>query len=237
MSGRGRGRNIPVDESNPDSNASIAQLLRLLVEQQGRGNGQSSSSRGPSNDDPQERFRRQKPREFSVTTDPFVAESWIKSMEVVEIQQLMARVKRRRYEEPAVARAQGMIRRRFDLRGCCWRAWLLARKVEEVERRRFVKLKRCVLEPAARGFRWYLKFSGSKMMSFEEVDTTAFRLHAKDSADDFLAAVVRSFQISVRPDFRPKNLKYLCFVQVLSCTDISVVIWVYGIFRTLGYLV
>ncbi|KZV33389.1 hypothetical protein F511_12950 [Dorcoceras hygrometricum] len=81
ISGRGRGRNIPVDESNPDSNTSIAQLLRLLVEQQGRGNGQSSSSRGPSNDDPQERFRRQKPREFSGTIDPFVAESWIKSME------------------------------------------------------------------------------------------------------------------------------------------------------------
>ncbi|KZV48581.1 hypothetical protein F511_21690 [Dorcoceras hygrometricum] len=83
MSGRGRGRNIPIDESSPDSNASIAQLLRLLVEQQGRGNGQSSSSRGPNNDDPQERFRRQKPREFSGTTDPFVAESWIKSMEVI----------------------------------------------------------------------------------------------------------------------------------------------------------
>ncbi|KZV48845.1 hypothetical protein F511_19302 [Dorcoceras hygrometricum] len=83
MSGRGRGRNIPVDESSPDSNASIAQLLRLLVEQQGRGNGQSSSSRGPNNDDPQERFRRQKPREFSGTTDPFVAKSWIKSMEVI----------------------------------------------------------------------------------------------------------------------------------------------------------
>ncbi|KZV30195.1 hypothetical protein F511_43228 [Dorcoceras hygrometricum] len=84
MSGRGRWmRNDPEDEPSPDSNASIAQLLRLLVEQQGRGNGQSSSSRGPSNDDPQERFRIQKPREFSGTTDPFVAESWIKSMEVI----------------------------------------------------------------------------------------------------------------------------------------------------------
>ncbi|KZV34685.1 hypothetical protein F511_21800 [Dorcoceras hygrometricum] len=29
--------------------------------------------------------------------------------------------------------------------------------VEEVERRRFVKLKRCVLEPAARGFYWTVK--------------------------------------------------------------------------------
>ncbi|KZV34561.1 hypothetical protein F511_27241 [Dorcoceras hygrometricum] len=69
-----------------------------------------------------------------------------------------ARVKRRRYEEPAVARsgAQGMIRRRFDLRDqqmrefrvtSCW----FGKTVEEVERRRFVKLKRCVLEPAAEG--------------------------------------------------------------------------------------
>ncbi|KZV27008.1 hypothetical protein F511_35597 [Dorcoceras hygrometricum] len=31
-----------------------------------------------------------------------------------------ARVKRRRFMEPAVAR--------FDLRGCCWQAWLLARE-------------------------------------------------------------------------------------------------------------
>ncbi|KZV47973.1 hypothetical protein F511_20485 [Dorcoceras hygrometricum] len=54
--------------------------------------------------------------------------------------------------------------------------------VEEVERRRFVKLKRCILEPAARGL-WYLKFSDSKTMSFEEVDTTAFFLRAKDSTD------------------------------------------------------
>ncbi|KZV48570.1 hypothetical protein F511_17111 [Dorcoceras hygrometricum] len=56
---------------------------RLLVEQNNRENGQSSSSRGPSNDDPQEKFRRQKPKEFSGTTDPLVAESWIKSMEVI----------------------------------------------------------------------------------------------------------------------------------------------------------
>ncbi|KZV48166.1 hypothetical protein F511_25955 [Dorcoceras hygrometricum] len=54
--------------------------------------------------------------------------------------------------------------------------------VEEVERRRFVKLKRYVLEPAVRGL-WYLKFSDIKTMSFEEVDTTAFCLRAKDSAD------------------------------------------------------
>ncbi|KZV45125.1 hypothetical protein F511_24167 [Dorcoceras hygrometricum] len=33
--------------------------------------------------------------------------------------------------------------------------------------------------------RWYLKFSDSKTMSFEEVDTTAFCLHAKDSADSY----------------------------------------------------
>ncbi|KZV39039.1 hypothetical protein F511_38089 [Dorcoceras hygrometricum] len=84
MSGQGRGRrDIPLGEENPDDNASITQLLRLLVEQTSRGNGQSSSSRGPSNDDPQEKFRRQKPKEFSGTTDPLVAESWIKSMEVI----------------------------------------------------------------------------------------------------------------------------------------------------------
>ncbi|KZV38341.1 hypothetical protein F511_22543 [Dorcoceras hygrometricum] len=40
----------------------------------------------------------------------------------------------------------------------CW----LGKTVKEMERRRFVKLKRCVWEPAAKGFRWYLKFSGSK---------------------------------------------------------------------------
>ncbi|KZV46598.1 hypothetical protein F511_38255 [Dorcoceras hygrometricum] len=84
MYGRGRGRrNTPEDEPSPDSNAIIAQLLRLLVERQGRGNGQSSSSRGPNNDDPQERFRRQKPKEFCGTTDPFVAEIWVKSVEVI----------------------------------------------------------------------------------------------------------------------------------------------------------
>ncbi|KZV40349.1 hypothetical protein F511_44522 [Dorcoceras hygrometricum] len=55
----------------------------MLVEQTGRGNGQLSSSRGPSNDDPQEKFRRQKPKEFSGTTDPLVVERWIKSMEVI----------------------------------------------------------------------------------------------------------------------------------------------------------
>ncbi|KZV24078.1 kinesin-4 [Dorcoceras hygrometricum] len=60
----------------------------------------------------------------------------------------------------------------------CW----FGKTVEEVERRRFVKLKRCVLEPAARGL-WYLKFSDSKTMSFEEFDTTAFCLRAKDSVD------------------------------------------------------
>ncbi|KZV16223.1 hypothetical protein F511_11128 [Dorcoceras hygrometricum] len=87
MSGRGRGRtrsSIPLEETESDNNANITQLLRMLVEQNNnRGNGQSSSSRGPSNDDPQEKFRRQKPKEFSGTTDPLIAESWIKSMEVI----------------------------------------------------------------------------------------------------------------------------------------------------------
>ncbi|KZV55595.1 hypothetical protein F511_32458 [Dorcoceras hygrometricum] len=84
MSGRGRGRRgNPLEETSPDSNASIAKLIRLLVEQTGRGNGQYSSSRGPSHDDPQENFRREKQKEFGGTTDPLVAESWIKSMEVI----------------------------------------------------------------------------------------------------------------------------------------------------------
>ncbi|KZV19809.1 hypothetical protein F511_29598 [Dorcoceras hygrometricum] len=84
MSSRGRGRrSTPVEEPSPDSNARITQLLELLVEQSGRGNGQYSNSRGPNHDDSQEKFRRQKPKEFSGTTDPLVAKSWIKSMEVI----------------------------------------------------------------------------------------------------------------------------------------------------------
>ncbi|KZV52889.1 hypothetical protein F511_16113 [Dorcoceras hygrometricum] len=84
MSGRGRSRrNASLEEPDLDSNASITQLLRLLVEQSGRANGQYSSSRGPSHDDPQDKFRRQKPKEFSGTTDPLVAAIWIKSMKVI----------------------------------------------------------------------------------------------------------------------------------------------------------
>ncbi|KZV22914.1 hypothetical protein F511_39379 [Dorcoceras hygrometricum] len=84
MAGRGRTRrSIHFEETDSDNNGNITQLLRLLVEQNNSGNGQSSSSRGPSNDDPQEKFRRQKPKEFSGTTDPLVAERWIKSMEVI----------------------------------------------------------------------------------------------------------------------------------------------------------
>ncbi|KZV23476.1 hypothetical protein F511_16832 [Dorcoceras hygrometricum] len=75
------------------------------------------------------------------------------------------RVKRRRFMDQQM--------REFRVTSC----WF-GKTVEEVERRRFVKLKRCVFEPAARGL-WYLKFSDSKTMSFEEVDTTAFRLYAK----------------------------------------------------------
>ncbi|KZV14471.1 heat shock 70 kDa protein 15-like [Dorcoceras hygrometricum] len=81
----------------------------------------------------------------------------------------MARVKRRRYEDPAVARAQGMIRRRFDLREPAGGS---DADVTLTMSFGFVK-----------SSRWYLKFSDSKTMSFEEVDTTAFCLHAKDSAD------------------------------------------------------
>ncbi|KZV28223.1 acetyl-coenzyme A synthetase, chloroplastic/glyoxysomal-like [Dorcoceras hygrometricum] len=58
MAGRGRTRrSIPLEETHSDNNSNITQLLRLLVEQNNKGNGQSSSSRGPSNDDPQEKFR------------------------------------------------------------------------------------------------------------------------------------------------------------------------------------
>ncbi|KZV24561.1 IQ-domain 19 [Dorcoceras hygrometricum] len=92
--------------------------------------------------------------------------------------------------------------------------------VEEVERRRFVKLKRCVLEPAARGL-WYLKFSGSKTMSFEEVDTTAFRLRAKDSADGLC-------------DDQTSRWFYL--IQTPLALIFTIVIWVYEIFRISGLL-
>ncbi|KZV40504.1 hypothetical protein F511_12486 [Dorcoceras hygrometricum] len=77
------GRSTQVDETNPDSNARIAQLLELLVEQPVRGNGQSSSSRGPHYDDSHERVQRQKSKEFSATTNSLIAESWIKSMKVI----------------------------------------------------------------------------------------------------------------------------------------------------------
>ncbi|KZV53639.1 hypothetical protein F511_16467 [Dorcoceras hygrometricum] len=94
MSRRGRERtrsSIPLEETESDNNVNITQLLRMLVEQNNnRGNGQSSSSRGPSNDDPQEKFRRQKPKEFSGTTDPLVAESWIKSMEITLISGILS---------------------------------------------------------------------------------------------------------------------------------------------------
>ncbi|KZV51196.1 hypothetical protein F511_12599 [Dorcoceras hygrometricum] len=59
-----------------------------------------------------------------------------------------ARVKRHRFMDQQM--------REFRVTSC----WF-GKTVEEVERRRFDKLKRCVLEPAARGL-WYLKFSDSK---------------------------------------------------------------------------
>ncbi|KZV15570.1 hypothetical protein F511_16640 [Dorcoceras hygrometricum] len=40
-----------------------------------------------------------------------------------------------------------------------------------------------------------------------------------------------------RRRFMEPAAAHFCFVQALFCTDISIVIWVYGIFRTLGYLV
>ncbi|KZV30755.1 hypothetical protein F511_03733 [Dorcoceras hygrometricum] len=59
----------------------MAQLLERLVDQTTNGNGQTSG-RIVSRVNPHERFRRQRPQEFSGTTDPLIAESWIKSIEV-----------------------------------------------------------------------------------------------------------------------------------------------------------
>ncbi|KZV52368.1 hypothetical protein F511_04973 [Dorcoceras hygrometricum] len=87
ISGRGRGRrsfteaDSESDGVNPVLNT-MAQLLERLVNQKNNGNGQTSG-RIVSREDPQERFRRQRPQEFSGTTDPLIAESWIKSIEVI----------------------------------------------------------------------------------------------------------------------------------------------------------
>ncbi|KZV28243.1 hypothetical protein F511_02113 [Dorcoceras hygrometricum] len=87
MSGRGRGRrsftkaDSESDGMNPVLNT-MAQLLERLVNQNNNGNGKTSG-RIVSREDPQERFRRQRPQEFSGTTDPLIAESWIKSIEVI----------------------------------------------------------------------------------------------------------------------------------------------------------
>ncbi|KZV37520.1 hypothetical protein F511_09687 [Dorcoceras hygrometricum] len=89
--------------------------------------------------------------------------------------------------------------------------------VKEVERRRFVKLKRCVLEPPARGL-WYLKFSGSKTMSFEEVDTTAFRLRAKDSADGLCDDQTSSYW-TVKPALTNKEFSSWTFSKANPTAD------------------
>ncbi|KZV26700.1 hypothetical protein F511_25443 [Dorcoceras hygrometricum] len=87
MSGRGRGRrsftegDSESDGMNPVLNT-MAQLLERLVDQTTNGNGQTSG-RIVSCENPHERFRRQRPQEFSGTTDPLIAESWIKSIEVI----------------------------------------------------------------------------------------------------------------------------------------------------------
>ncbi|KZV29665.1 hypothetical protein F511_15473 [Dorcoceras hygrometricum] len=87
MAGRGRGirSNIEGDSESEGVNPvlnSMAQLLERLVDQTNQGNGQSSG-RIVSREYPQERFRRQRPQEFTGSTDPIIAESWIKSMEVI----------------------------------------------------------------------------------------------------------------------------------------------------------
>ncbi|KZV44416.1 hypothetical protein F511_26999 [Dorcoceras hygrometricum] len=87
MAGRGRGRRGTTegDSESEGTNpvlASMSQLLERLVDQTNQGNGKSSG-RMISREDPQERFRRQRPQEFAGSLDPLIAESWIKSMEVI----------------------------------------------------------------------------------------------------------------------------------------------------------
>ncbi|KZV39115.1 hypothetical protein F511_19210 [Dorcoceras hygrometricum] len=60
----------------------MSQPSEQLVGQSNQGNGQYSN-RGFSHENPQEKFRRQRPKEFSGTSDPLEAESWIKSLEVI----------------------------------------------------------------------------------------------------------------------------------------------------------
>ncbi|KZV44593.1 hypothetical protein F511_42299 [Dorcoceras hygrometricum] len=149
----------------------------------------------------------------------------------------------------------------------CW----FGKTVEEVERRRFVKLKRCVLEPAARGFKANpaADYSATQFQQQHKIQQQReIQQQPKFSSDanftkklEFLDAkqdrCTESFIMESRrvqqksyansrfraTRFSPAEFKDtcftsdLCFVQVLCCTDISIVIWVYGIFRTLGYLV
>ncbi|KZV21959.1 hypothetical protein F511_42589 [Dorcoceras hygrometricum] len=87
MSGRGRGRRSFFEGDSESEGitpvlANMVQLLERLVDQTSNGNGHSSS-RMITREDPQEKFRRQRPQEFSGTTDPLVTESWIKAMEVI----------------------------------------------------------------------------------------------------------------------------------------------------------
>ncbi|KZV23660.1 hypothetical protein F511_06990 [Dorcoceras hygrometricum] len=74
------------EEDSPDSNtsviASMAQLLEQLIGRSNQGNGQSLN-REFSHKNPQEKFRRQRSKEFSGTSDPLATESWIKSLEVI----------------------------------------------------------------------------------------------------------------------------------------------------------
>ncbi|KZV35694.1 hypothetical protein F511_33625 [Dorcoceras hygrometricum] len=65
--------NSESEDTNPVL-ASMAQLLERLVDQANQGNGQSSE-RMISREDPQERFRRQRPQEFAGSIDPLIAEA------------------------------------------------------------------------------------------------------------------------------------------------------------------
>ncbi|KZV36790.1 hypothetical protein F511_12286 [Dorcoceras hygrometricum] len=85
MSGHGRGRRNHISGDNDTDDNSrflngMTPLLEHFLEQSSPGSGNLSNSM-PRPEDPQERFRRQRPQEFMGTTDPMESESWIMSLE------------------------------------------------------------------------------------------------------------------------------------------------------------
>ncbi|KZV44065.1 hypothetical protein F511_10736 [Dorcoceras hygrometricum] len=106
----------------------------------------------------------------------------------------------------------------------CW----FGKTVEEVERRHFVKLKRCVLEPAARGF-----LAIARRCRLKKSIRQRFAFTLKDSADglcDDLKPADSYIYLESAGTLLKDNQ------QALFCTDIAVVIWVYEIFRISGLL-